>query len=132
MMYNWPCVLHTELFPPGVVNVVTGFGRDIMPPVMETGKIDVFAFIGTSRAASSMLKRHPKPHRYHTIQTIVSCSIVDIPLCFKWCLEQKQIVTRLRWCLGLEAKNPAIVLSDADLSVAVEECVLGVCLLLYT
>jgi glyceraldehyde-3-phosphate dehydrogenase (NADP+) len=32
---------------------------------------------------------------------------------------------RLRCVLGLEAKNPAIVLSDADLENAVSECVLG-------
>jgi glyceraldehyde-3-phosphate dehydrogenase (NADP+) len=32
---------------------------------------------------------------------------------------------RLRSVLGLEAKNPAIVLPDADLDVAVRECVLG-------
>lgn len=32
---------------------------------------------------------------------------------------------RLRLVLGLEAKNPAIVLPDADLKLAVEECVLG-------
>jgi len=32
---------------------------------------------------------------------------------------------RLRLVLGLEAKNPAIVLSDADIDLAVEECVLG-------
>ncbi|MFJ1429207.1 NADP-dependent glyceraldehyde-3-phosphate dehydrogenase [Capnocytophaga canimorsus] len=32
---------------------------------------------------------------------------------------------RLRLVLGLEAKNPAIVLPDADLDVAIEECVQG-------
>jgi len=32
---------------------------------------------------------------------------------------------RLRICLGLEAKNPAIVLEHADLDVAATECVLG-------
>ncbi len=32
---------------------------------------------------------------------------------------------RLRSVLGLEAKNPAIVLADADLDLAVSECVLG-------
>lgn len=60
----------------------------------QSGKLDVFAFIGTSRAADELQKAHPKPHR-------------------------------LRICLGLEAKNPAIVLPDADLDVAVSECLLG-------
>ncbi len=32
---------------------------------------------------------------------------------------------RLRCVLGLEAKNPATVLKDADLYLAVEECVQG-------
>jgi glyceraldehyde-3-phosphate dehydrogenase (NADP+) len=32
---------------------------------------------------------------------------------------------RLRPVLGLEAKNPAIILPDADLSLAVEECIAG-------
>lgn len=32
---------------------------------------------------------------------------------------------RLRLVLGLEAKNPAIVLSDADLDLAVDECIAG-------
>ena len=32
---------------------------------------------------------------------------------------------RLRCILGLEAKNPAFILPDADLDVAVSECILG-------
>jgi len=31
----------------------------------------------------------------------------------------------LRLVLGLEANNPAIVLPDADLDVAIEECIAG-------
>ena len=83
-----------EVFPPGVINIVSGSGREVMPPIMRTGKIDAFAFIGTSKAADELQKAHPKPHR-------------------------------LRICLGLEAKNPAIILEDADLKVAVTECVSG-------
>jgi len=33
--------------------------------------------------------------------------------------------SRLRLVLGLEAKNPAIVLKDADLDLAIEECITG-------
>jgi glyceraldehyde-3-phosphate dehydrogenase (NADP+) len=83
-----------RVFPRGVINVISGSGHATVPPCMATGKIDVFAFIGTSQAADAIQKAHPKPHR-------------------------------LRVCLGLEAKNPAIILPDADLNVAVEECVLG-------
>ncbi len=83
-----------DVFPRGVVNVVTGEGRRVIPPLMASGKIDVLALIGTSRTADALKKAHPKPHR-------------------------------LRCVLGLEAKNPAIILPDADLDVAVRECVLG-------
>lgn len=83
-----------DSFPPGVVNTVYGAGRQVTPPLMESGKIDVLAFIGSSQAADSLEKLHPMPHR-------------------------------LRSVLGLEAKNPAIILPDADLDVAVRECVLG-------
>jgi glyceraldehyde-3-phosphate dehydrogenase (NADP+) len=61
---------------------------------MQSGLVDVLAFIGSSQAADTLKKMHSKPHR-------------------------------LRCLLGLEAKNPAIVLPDADLAVAVGECVEG-------
>jgi glyceraldehyde-3-phosphate dehydrogenase (NADP+) len=61
---------------------------------MRTGKIDVLAFIGTSKVADTIKKDHPRPHR-------------------------------LRSVLGLDAKNPAIILPDADLTLAVQECLLG-------
>jgi glyceraldehyde-3-phosphate dehydrogenase (NADP+) len=81
-------------FPKGVVNTIYGSGRVITAPIMRSGLVDVLAFIGTSQAADTLKKAHPKPHR-------------------------------LRCLLGLEAKNPAIILPDADLSVAVNECVEG-------
>jgi glyceraldehyde-3-phosphate dehydrogenase (NADP+) len=86
--------LFREHFPKGVVNVIYGEGREIIGPIMETGKIDVFAFIGTSKAANIIKKQHPKPNRLKSV-------------------------------LGLEAKNPAIVLPDADLDNAVAECISG-------
>jgi glyceraldehyde-3-phosphate dehydrogenase (NADP+) len=83
-----------DAFPKGVVNTVYGNGREVTPPLMASGKIDALAFIGSSRAATSLKKLHPKPHR-------------------------------LRSILGLEAKNPGIVLPYADLDLAVKECILG-------
>jgi glyceraldehyde-3-phosphate dehydrogenase (NADP+) len=83
-----------DSFPPGVINTIYGRGREIATPLMRTGKIDVLAFIGTSKPADELKKAHPKPHR-------------------------------LRSVLGLEAKNPAIILPDADLDLAVAECLLG-------
>lgn len=83
-----------ESFPPGVINVIYGKGRETVGALMETGKIDVFAFIGTNKGANELKKLHPKPHRLKAI-------------------------------LGLDAKNPAIVLPDADLANAVSECITG-------
>lgn len=83
-----------ESFPPGVVGSVHGEGKTVVTPLIASEKVDVLAFIGTSRVADLIRARHPKPHR---------------PRCV----------------LGLEAKNPAIVLPDADLDLAVSECVLG-------
>jgi len=83
-----------DSFPKGVINTVYGNGHEIIGPMMQTGKIDVLAFIGTSKAADILRTQHPKPHR-------------------------------LRCVLGLDAKNPAIVLKDADLDQTVKESVLG-------
>ena len=83
-----------DAFPPGVVNTLYGAGRTVTPPLMATGRVDTLAFIGTSQAADTLQKAHPRPHR-------------------------------LRVTLGLEAKNPAIILPDADLEQAVEECIAG-------
>ena len=81
-------------FPAGVVNVVNGLGREIVNPVVKEGKIDVLAFIGTSRVANQIKMSHPQPFRFRSI-------------------------------LSLEAKNPAIVMGDANIDNAVAECVRG-------
>ncbi|HYG04610.1 MAG TPA: NADP-dependent glyceraldehyde-3-phosphate dehydrogenase [Chryseosolibacter sp.] len=81
-------------FPPGVINVIYGRGRETVGALMESGKVDVFAFIGTNKGANDLKKLHPKPHRLKSV-------------------------------LGLDAKNPAIVLPDADIDNAVSECVMG-------
>lgn len=81
-------------FPAGVVNTLYGAGRSVTPPLMASGKVDILAFIGSSKAGDVLQKTHPKPHR-------------------------------LRVTLGLEAKNPAIILPDADLGLAVDECIAG-------
>lgn len=57
---------------------------------MESGKVDVFSFIGSSKIAN-ILKKSRRPNR-------------------------------LRSVMGLEA-DPAIVLPNADLDLAVNECI---------
>jgi glyceraldehyde-3-phosphate dehydrogenase (NADP+) len=81
-------------FPPGVINIVNGDGRDVAGPIVENGSIAALAFIGSSRVANVLKRQHPMPNR-------------------------------LRCILGLDAKNPAIILEDADLDLAVSECVTG-------
>jgi glyceraldehyde-3-phosphate dehydrogenase (NADP+) len=55
--------IYAKTFPPGVVNFISGAGRTTMPPIMATGKVDIFAFIGGSTAADALLKQHPRPHK---------------------------------------------------------------------
>lgn len=83
-----------DSFPAGVINIIYGRGRETVGALMESGRIDVFAFIGTNKGANDLKRLHPKPHRLKSI-------------------------------LGLDAKNPAIVLPDADLENAVAECISG-------
>lgn len=83
-----------QSFPPGVINIIYGRGRETVGALMESGKIDVFAFIGTNKGANELKKLHPKSHRLKSV-------------------------------LGLDAKNPAIVLPDADIDSAVNECITG-------
>ncbi|HNC29060.1 MAG TPA: NADP-dependent glyceraldehyde-3-phosphate dehydrogenase [Cyclobacteriaceae bacterium] len=83
-----------DSFPKGVINIIYGKGRETVGSLMESGRLDVFAFIGTNKGANDLKKLHPKPHR-------------------------------LKAVLGLDAKNPAIVLPDADLDIAVSECIMG-------
>jgi glyceraldehyde-3-phosphate dehydrogenase (NADP+) len=83
-----------DSFPPGGVNFISGEGPVVIGPIMKSGKVQVLAFIGTSRVSDILRQQHPYPHR-------------------------------LRCVLGLEAKNPAFVLPDADLDEAVRELTAG-------
>ncbi len=81
-------------FPKGVVNIVYGEGQKVIAPLMESGKINVLAFIGSCKVADILKKQHPHPHLLKSV-------------------------------LGLEAKNPAIILSDAKIEDTVKECITG-------
>jgi glyceraldehyde-3-phosphate dehydrogenase (NADP+) len=52
-----------KALPPGAMNFVSGRGRETMPTLMGTGKIDALAFIGGSSAADDLIRQHPHPHR---------------------------------------------------------------------
>lgn len=56
-----------ECFPKGVVNSVYGRGADIIPPLMESGRINVLTLIGSSKVADQLKKLHPKVNRLRAI-----------------------------------------------------------------
>lgn len=57
-------------FPAGVVNIVNGRGREIIEPAVQAGKIDVLAFIGTSKVANKIKVSHPQPFRFRSILSL--------------------------------------------------------------
>ena len=56
-----------DSFPKGVINTVYGQGQKIIGAIMQSGKIDALAFIGSSRVADILKHQHPKPHRLRCI-----------------------------------------------------------------
>ena len=42
-----------------MINVIYGRGRETVSALMASGKVDVFAFIGTHSGASDLKKLHP-------------------------------------------------------------------------
>ncbi|MDP3235860.1 MAG: NADP-dependent glyceraldehyde-3-phosphate dehydrogenase [Myxococcales bacterium] len=56
-----------DCFPPGVVNVIYGRGRETVGALMESGKVDVLAFIGTNKGANDLKRLHPRPHRLKSV-----------------------------------------------------------------
>ncbi|MBL8921964.1 MAG: aldehyde dehydrogenase family protein [Myxococcaceae bacterium] len=93
-----------DAFPKGVVSLLPGDGRVVIPAVMSateqdvagnpTGVVHVLAFIGSEGAANAIMRSHPTPITLHKI-------------------------------LGLGAKNAAVVLPDADLDAAAAALVKG-------
>ncbi|HWO17566.1 MAG TPA: aldehyde dehydrogenase family protein [Kofleriaceae bacterium] len=93
-----------EAFPPGVVSLLPGDGRAVLPAVIGAkrndvfgnpkGIIDVLAFIGSEAAANAILGQHPTPSFVHKI-------------------------------LGLGAKNAAVVLPGADVEATATKLVKG-------
>jgi len=93
-----------EAFPPGVVALLPGDGRVVLPALISAatndvfgkpkGAIDVLAFIGSEGAANAILGQHPTPSFVHKI-------------------------------LGLGAKNAAVVLPGADPAVVAPKMAKG-------
>lgn len=81
-----------EAFPKGVINIVYGRGRETIGPLMTTGKIDVLAFIGTSKAANILKMQHPKPNRLRSVLALeaknpaIVLNHADLDLAVKECV----------------------------------------------
>jgi len=56
-----------QSFPPGVVNTVYGDGATVVGPLVESGRIDVLAFIGSAKVASILKHQHPRPNRLRCV-----------------------------------------------------------------
>ncbi len=54
-------------FPPGVVNIINGDGEKIITPIIESGKVSVLGFIGSTRVANLLISQHPANNRLRTI-----------------------------------------------------------------
>lgn len=68
MLCNLPLLdAFAESFPPGVVNILTGEGGAIVTPIIESGAVDILAFIGSSKVANLVIQKHPRPNRLRTI-----------------------------------------------------------------
>ncbi len=49
------------------MNILNGRGRKIIAPAVQSGQIDVLAFIGSSQVANQIKLAHPQPHRFRSI-----------------------------------------------------------------
>jgi len=75
-----------DCFPAGVVTTLYGEGATVISPIVRSGKLAVFAFIGSSGAADKIFSQIPNPHRTKQILglgaknpaiILPGCDIVD-------------------------------------------------------
>ena len=67
LLYAHLLPLFAEHFPSGTVGLLYGEGEALLPGLMESGLIDILAFIGTSSVADALIAAHPHPHRLHLV-----------------------------------------------------------------
>jgi glyceraldehyde-3-phosphate dehydrogenase (NADP+) len=79
-------------FPKGVVNTVYGPGAEVVPLLLESGKINALTLIGSSRVADHLKKLHPKVNRLRAIlgldakNAAIVLADTDIELAVRECL----------------------------------------------
>lgn len=67
LLFSYLLDAFKECFPQGVINTLYGRGRDVTPVLMQSGKIDVLAFIGSSKVANGMIKESPFANSLHAV-----------------------------------------------------------------
>jgi glyceraldehyde-3-phosphate dehydrogenase (NADP+) len=56
-------IFNRQHLPSGSIQYLTGSGRKLLPLLMQSGAVDLLAFIGSSAVADSLIDAHPQPHR---------------------------------------------------------------------
>jgi glyceraldehyde-3-phosphate dehydrogenase (NADP+) len=81
-----------KAFPKGVFNTVYGKGSSVVPPLMQSGKVNVLTLIGSSKVADQLKKLHPKVNRLRAIlgldakNAAIVTDNADIDLSVKECI----------------------------------------------
>ena len=63
LFFNYLLENFRGCFPPGVINFISGDGKTIVEPLMKSGDVDVFAFIGSPATANRLIGLHPRKNR---------------------------------------------------------------------
>jgi len=81
-----------DAFPAGVVNTIYGDGKVLITPLMASGKINVFAFIGSAFVANLIERQYPKANRLKCVYGLgtknpaIVLEDADIDLTVKECV----------------------------------------------
>lgn len=67
VLLHQPLLNAYNVFPEGVINTVYGEGKEIIGPMMKTGKFDALAFIGSCGVANAIMREHPMLNRLKPI-----------------------------------------------------------------
>lgn len=52
---------YARSFPNGAINIITGAGGTLLPPIMKSGKIDLLAYVGAAEGVKKIICEHSDP-----------------------------------------------------------------------
>ncbi|MBI1870283.1 MAG: NADP-dependent glyceraldehyde-3-phosphate dehydrogenase [Chlamydiae bacterium] len=94
MLCNMPLLeAFADSFPPGVINIISGEGSTVVTPIIESGQIDLLAFIGSAKVANLLNQRHPRPNRLRSVLGLGAKNVgivlkdADLEMSVKECLQ---------------------------------------------